>query len=75
MWRAKRLTEERIGWFHFFGYWTLSSLNISNWQSPNTFLSELPYGVPAALHPIGRPYGIVRVWKADRKMERLTVDL
>lgn len=22
------------------GYWTLSSLNISNWQSPNTFLTE-----------------------------------
>lgn len=27
-------------WFLFFGYWTLSSLNISNWQSPNTFLTE-----------------------------------
>lgn len=28
------------GWFHFFGYWTINSLNVSNWQSPNTFLSE-----------------------------------
>ena len=27
------------GWFHFFGYWTLNSLNVSNWQTPNTFLS------------------------------------
>lgn len=26
------------GWFHFFGYWTLNSLNVSNWQTPNTFL-------------------------------------
>lgn len=29
------------GWFHFFGYWTINSLNVSNWQSPNTFLSKL----------------------------------
>lgn len=27
------------GWFHFFGYWAISSLNVTNWQSPNTFLS------------------------------------
>lgn len=27
-------------WFLYFGYWTLSSLNISSWQSPNTFLTE-----------------------------------
>ncbi|KAJ0109435.1 hypothetical protein J7T55_000360 [Diaporthe amygdali] len=27
-------------WFLFFGYWTISSLNISNWQSPNTFLTQ-----------------------------------
>ncbi|KAK7736162.1 hypothetical protein SLS53_007190 [Cytospora paraplurivora] len=27
-------------WFLYFGYWTISSLNISNWQSPNTFLTE-----------------------------------
>ncbi|KAG9981420.1 NCS1 nucleoside transporter family protein-like protein, partial [Aureobasidium melanogenum] len=32
------------GWFHYFGYWTLNSLNISNWQTPNTFLS---YGLSA----------------------------
>ncbi|KAL2032241.1 hypothetical protein VTO58DRAFT_105413 [Aureobasidium pullulans] len=29
------------GWFHFFGYWTLNSLNVSNWQTPNTFLWQL----------------------------------
>ncbi|KAL1621731.1 hypothetical protein SLS56_009035 [Neofusicoccum ribis] len=36
------------GWFHFFGYWTINSLNVSNWQSPNTFLT---YGlsVPQSL--------------------------
>jgi NCS1 family nucleobase:cation symporter-1 len=28
------------GWFHYFGYWTLNSLNISNWQTPNTFLCK-----------------------------------
>jgi len=33
------------GWFHFFGYWTLNSLNVSNWQTPNTFLCKL-CGVP-----------------------------
>lgn len=27
------------GAFEFFGYWTLSSLNISNWQTPNTYLT------------------------------------
>lgn len=27
------------GWFSFFGYWTISSLNISNWQTPNTYLT------------------------------------
>ncbi|KAH7051995.1 uracil permease [Macrophomina phaseolina] len=36
------------GWFHFFGYWAISSLNVTNWQSPNTFLT---YGlsVPQSL--------------------------
>ena len=29
------------GWFHFFGYWTLNSLNVSNWQTPNTFLCKI----------------------------------
>ncbi|RDW59965.1 NCS1 nucleoside transporter family protein-4 [Coleophoma cylindrospora] len=28
------------GAFHFFGFWTLSSLNISTWQTPNTFLTS-----------------------------------
>ncbi|KAI2613720.1 NCS1 nucleoside transporter family protein-like protein [Hypoxylon fragiforme] len=28
------------GWFHYFGYWTLSSLNIANWQTPNSFLTQ-----------------------------------
>ncbi|KAJ7462167.1 permease for cytosine/purines, uracil, thiamine, allantoin-domain-containing protein [Mycena latifolia] len=25
--------------FHFFGYWTLGSLNVATWQMPNTFLT------------------------------------
>lgn len=25
--------------FHYFGYWAISSLNVSNWQTPNTYLS------------------------------------
>ena len=29
------------GFTSYFGFWTLASLNISNWQSPNTFLSKL----------------------------------
>ena len=29
------------GFASYFGFWTLASLNISNWQSPNTFLSKL----------------------------------
>ena len=28
------------GAFHYFGYWTLSSLNIATWQTPNTYLSK-----------------------------------
>lgn len=29
------------GAFHYFGYWTLSSLNIATWQTPNTYLSKI----------------------------------
>ncbi|EFX04884.1 uracil permease [Grosmannia clavigera kw1407] len=48
--------QRRIwGWFHFFGYWTLSSLNISNWQTPNTFLAEgLSIRQAMAIITIGR---------------------
>ncbi|KAI0031376.1 permease for cytosine/purines, uracil, thiamine, allantoin-domain-containing protein [Vararia minispora EC-137] len=28
------------GFFEFFGYWTLSSLNVATWQMPNTFLTK-----------------------------------
>ncbi|KAJ9148595.1 Uracil permease [Pleurostoma richardsiae] len=43
------------GWFHFFGYWTLSSLNISNWQSPNTFLTQgLSVGQSMLIIVVGR---------------------
>ncbi|KAF2728930.1 NCS1 nucleoside transporter family protein-like protein [Polyplosphaeria fusca] len=28
------------GWFHFFGFWAISSLNIANWQTPSTFLTQ-----------------------------------
>lgn len=33
-------TRRTWGFTNYFGFWTLASLNISNWQSPNTFLSE-----------------------------------
>lgn len=37
------------------GYWTLSSLNISNWQSPNTFLTEgLSVGQSMVIIVVGR---------------------
>ncbi|KAI0019520.1 uracil permease [Xylariomycetidae sp. FL0641] len=28
------------GWFHYFGFWSLSSLNITNWQTPSSFLTQ-----------------------------------
>ncbi|KAH9873714.1 hypothetical protein IAQ61_004340 [Plenodomus lingam] len=27
------------GWFNFFGFWAIASLNLANWQTPNTFLT------------------------------------
>ncbi|KAK9785615.1 hypothetical protein AB5N19_07689 [Seiridium cardinale] len=43
------------GWFHFFGFWTLSSLNISNWQTPNSFLTQgLSVGQSMMIIVIGR---------------------
>jgi nucleobase:cation symporter-1, NCS1 family len=32
------------GTFHYFGYWAISSLNVSNWQTPNTYLSKFEVG-------------------------------
>jgi NCS1 family nucleobase:cation symporter-1 len=29
------------GWFNFFGFWSIASLNLANWQTPNTYLSRL----------------------------------
>ncbi|KAI1846825.1 hypothetical protein JX266_007046 [Neoarthrinium moseri] len=43
------------GWFHFYGFWTLSSLNITNWQTPNSFLTQgLSVGQSMAIIIIGR---------------------
>ncbi|KAI1336903.1 NCS1 nucleoside transporter family protein-like protein [Xylariaceae sp. FL0016] len=43
------------GWFHFFGFWTLSSLNITNWQTPSTFLTQgLSVGQSMLIIVIGR---------------------
>ncbi|KAF3056241.1 Thiamine transporter THI72 [Daldinia childiae] len=36
------------GWFHYFGFWTLSSLNIVNWQTPSSFLTQ-GLSVPQAM--------------------------
>ncbi|KAI2629867.1 NCS1 nucleoside transporter family protein-like protein [Hypoxylon sp. NC1633] len=33
-------TRRTWGWFHYFGFWTLSSLNITNWQTPSSFLTQ-----------------------------------
>lgn len=33
-------TRRTWGTFSYFGFWTLSSLNIATWQTPNTFLSQ-----------------------------------
>ncbi|ORY05052.1 NCS1 nucleoside transporter family protein-like protein [Clohesyomyces aquaticus] len=43
------------GWFHFFGFWAISSLNISNWQTPNTFLTRgLSVGQSMMIIVLGR---------------------
>lgn len=31
------------GWFNFFGFWSIASLNLANWQTPNTYLSKHCY--------------------------------
>ncbi|KAI1469647.1 uracil permease [Daldinia caldariorum] len=36
------------GWLHYFGFWTLSSLNITNWQTPSSFLTQ-GLSVPQAM--------------------------
>ncbi|PVI08010.1 hypothetical protein DM02DRAFT_666020 [Periconia macrospinosa] len=36
------------GWFNFFGFWSIASLNISNWQTPNTYLT-MGLSVPQAM--------------------------
>lgn len=38
--KFRPLLTVRLGWFHYYGFWTLSSLNITNWQTPSSFLSE-----------------------------------
>ncbi|KAI0476257.1 uracil permease [Xylariaceae sp. FL0804] len=43
------------GWFNFFGSWSLSSLNVATWQTPNTFLTEgLSVGQAMAVIVISR---------------------
>jgi len=37
------------GWFNFFGFWAISSLNLANWQTPSTFLSKLHHLTLVAL--------------------------
>ena len=37
------------GWFNFFGFWAISSLNLANWQTPSTFLSKLHHLAVVAL--------------------------
>ncbi|KAJ4382672.1 hypothetical protein N0V86_001894 [Didymella sp. IMI 355093] len=36
------------GWFNFFGFWAIASLNIANWQTPSTYLT-LGLSVPQAM--------------------------
>jgi NCS1 family nucleobase:cation symporter-1 len=28
------------GWFNFYGFWAITSLNIVNWQTPSSYLSS-----------------------------------
>ncbi|KAI1851350.1 hypothetical protein JX265_000416 [Neoarthrinium moseri] len=43
------------GWFNFFGCWSISSLNMSTWQTPNTFLTQgLSVGQSMAIVVISR---------------------
>ncbi|GKT46841.1 transporter mfs1 [Colletotrichum spaethianum] len=43
------------GWFNFFGSWSLSSLNVATWQTPNTFLTQgLSVGQAMAVIVISR---------------------
>jgi NCS1 family nucleobase:cation symporter-1 len=32
------------GWFNFFGFWAIASLNLANWQTPSTYLSGFYQG-------------------------------
>ncbi|XPS93568.1 hypothetical protein M3J09_002913 [Ascochyta lentis] len=36
------------GWFNFFGFWAIASLNVANWQTPSTYLT-LGLSVPQAM--------------------------
>jgi hypothetical protein len=27
------------GWFNYYGFWAIASLNLANWQTPSTYLS------------------------------------
>ncbi|CAN9342399.1 unnamed protein product [Alternaria alternata] len=36
------------GWFNFFGFWAIASLNLANWQTPSTFLA-MGLSVPQAI--------------------------
>ncbi|OWY50105.1 NCS1 nucleoside transporter family protein-like protein [Alternaria alternata] len=36
------------GWFNFFGFWAIASLNLANWQTPSTFLAT-GLSVPQAI--------------------------
>ncbi|ORY61011.1 uracil permease [Pseudomassariella vexata] len=43
------------GWFNFFGSWSLSSLNVATWQTPNTFLTQgLSVGQAMAIIVVSR---------------------
>ncbi|EIM83707.1 uncharacterized protein STEHIDRAFT_140792 [Stereum hirsutum FP-91666 SS1] len=44
------------GFFEFFGFWTLGSLNVATWQTPNTFLT-------AGLS-VGQALGVIIVGRA-----------
>ncbi|KAI0015893.1 uracil permease [Xylariomycetidae sp. FL0641] len=55
------------GWFNFFGSWSLSSLNVATWQTPNTFLTQgLSVGQAMAVIVVSRAlcciFAVIVAW-------------
>lgn len=48
------------GWFNYYGFWAIGSLNIANWQTPSTFLStQTRIGSTTKFRTDATSYGLV----------------